>query len=78
MDPNLASIDPETGQQVNLFRPREDRWDDHFTMQSGVIFGLSSIGRATVELFNMNNLRRIELREQWLQEDELPPSRSLE
>ncbi|MCG8584693.1 MAG: HNH endonuclease [Pirellulales bacterium] len=65
---NLASIDPETGEQVNLFRPREDRWDEHFEIRGGVIVGTTPVGRATVALLNMNDFRRVELRETWLRE----------
>jgi 5-methylcytosine-specific restriction endonuclease McrA len=28
--PNLAGIDPETGQMERLFNPRKDSWPDHF------------------------------------------------
>jgi hypothetical protein len=28
--PNLTSVDPETGDIVSLFHPRNDPWNDHF------------------------------------------------
>ena len=28
--PNLASLDPDTGELTRLFNPRQDRWEDHF------------------------------------------------
>ena len=28
--PNIAGIDPETGQMCHLFHPRNDSWDQHF------------------------------------------------
>jgi hypothetical protein len=28
--PNIAGLDPETGQLVPLFNPRRNRWSDHF------------------------------------------------
>ena len=28
--PNLASLDPETGELIRLFHPRRDHWSDHF------------------------------------------------
>jgi hypothetical protein len=31
--PNLASIDPESGEIVVLFHPRRDAWSEHFTME---------------------------------------------
>jgi HNH endonuclease len=38
--PNLVSIDPQTGEQVNLFNPRIDAWTNHFSVgEDGVISG---------------------------------------
>ena len=28
--PNLAGIDPDTGERTPLYDPRRQRWDDHF------------------------------------------------
>lgn len=66
--PNLSSIDPESGEIVNLFNPRTDNWGEHFTVQTSMIVGVSPTGRATVRLLNMNDRRRVDLREQWLEE----------
>lgn len=63
---NLSSIDPETKAPVPLFNPRQDAWTDHFALEGGAIIGLTSIGRATVRLLNMNAPARVELREAWL------------
>jgi len=49
--PNLSSIDPETGEIVELFHPRRDRWSDHFKFEDdAIVVGLSPKGRATVRL----------------------------
>ena len=66
--PNLSSIDPETGGKVDLFNPRTDAWSDHFVVSGGRIVGLTPTGRATARLLNMNDPRRVELRELWLHE----------
>lgn len=66
--PNLSSIDPDSGSIVPLFNPREHEWKDHFTRRRGIIIGLTPIGRATVRLLNMNAMRRVELRTEWLEE----------
>ena len=60
--PNLTSIDPETRAIVPLFHPRKDDWNAHFVFQGPRIVGLSSQGRATVQLLNINATRRIQLR----------------
>jgi len=66
--PNLSSIDPQTGDRVNVFNPRTDLWADHFADSAGVVVGLTPIGRATARLLNMNAARRVQLRRQWLDE----------
>ena len=66
--PNLSSIDPQTGDRVNVFNPRTDDWADNFAVSRGMIVGLTSIGRATARLLNMNDSRRVEMRLQWLDE----------
>jgi 5-methylcytosine-specific restriction endonuclease McrA len=63
---NLSSIDPQSNQMVPLYHPRQDRWDDHFQIRGGEIFGLTPIGRATVRLLHFNAPQRVELRVQWL------------
>ncbi len=66
--PNLASIDPATGETVRLFHPRFDEWRDHFESLSGTVRGLTPVGRASARLLNMNDQRRVELRFLWLSE----------
>ncbi|MCC7334317.1 MAG: HNH endonuclease [Pirellulaceae bacterium] len=58
--PNLSSL--HDGQLVRLFSPREDEWKDHFQLIDGAIIGLTPIGIATVNLLNMNDPDRVELR----------------
>jgi hypothetical protein len=36
---NLASVDPETGNVVEIFHPRRDIWSDHFAFKNGEIRG---------------------------------------
>jgi hypothetical protein len=60
--PNLSAIDPETGAVVLIFHPREHAWNDHFAMVGVRIEGITRVGRATVELLDMNNDERVEMR----------------
>lgn len=61
--PNIASIDPGTNRVVTLFHPRHHVWRDHFSMsQDGRLHGLTPEGRATVELLDMNEAERAQLR----------------
>jgi hypothetical protein len=54
--PNLAGIDPATGQIVRLFNPRQDVWSEHFVWAASQLTGLTPIGRATVNVLQCNRL----------------------
>ena len=60
--PNLSSVDPDTGAIVLLFNPRAYKWENHFELREGHVYGTTPTGRATVRLLNMNAPRRVELR----------------
>ena len=68
---NLTGIDPQTGQVTPIFHPRRDQWSNHFTFEGAHINGISAVGRATVQVLNMNDARRLELRTEVLKRDEL-------
>ncbi len=61
--PNLASVDPLTGQIVQLFHPRHDRWAEHFRFEGARIVGLTPKGRVTVFLLQFNAPERVRQRE---------------
>jgi hypothetical protein len=56
---DVASIDPDTGEVVLLFDPRRGRWADHFRLNGALIEPISSIGRATARLLQLNAPERI-------------------
>jgi hypothetical protein len=64
--PNLTGIDPDTGKLVPLFHPRRDGWEEHFQFQGVRIEGRTAIGRATVHVLGINDVRRLELRSELL------------
>ena len=73
--PNIAGVDPVSGETVRLFHPRNDIWGEHFAFDGARIIGRTPIGRTTVNVLAMNAddllLIRIELgKEGYL----LPPS----
>lgn len=62
----ITAIDPDSGQKVPLFNPRQQFWHDHFIWSGDftLIIGLTAIGRATVVALRLNrpgvvNLRRV-------------------
>jgi HNH endonuclease len=73
--PNLSGIDPVTGRVTELFHPRRDEWDEHFSPVIGFLIplgvairGLTPVGRATVQVLGLNDEMRQMLRhELWIE-----------
>ena len=61
---NLSGVDPQSGEIVELFHPRQEIWSEHFLFQEYRIVGLTPCGRATVVVLDMNDLDRINIREE--------------
>jgi hypothetical protein len=61
--------DPETDQEVDLFHPRRQEWDEHFewTEEHTQIRGLTPSGRATADRLKMNRPRVVLARRRWIQ-----------
>jgi hypothetical protein len=64
----LEGLDEATGEVLRLFHPRQDLWEDHFRVdtESGIMAGLTPIGRATVSTFQMNRPNQLAARRQWM------------
>jgi len=60
---NIAGIDPESGIIVRLFHPRRDRWEVHFAWNRAFLRGLTSEGRATLAVLEINDAASVGLRE---------------
>jgi hypothetical protein len=52
--PNIAGLDPASGQVVRLFHPRTDLWSEHFAWEGAYLAGRSPIGRVTVQVLAIN------------------------
>lgn len=59
---DLTGIDPETGEIMVLFHPRHMEWDEHFCWDGLRIVGLTSVGRTTVRVLDLNSRNRLDLR----------------
>ncbi|AFY48782.1 restriction endonuclease [Nostoc sp. PCC 7524] len=46
--------DPETGEKVNIFNPRQQVWKEHFRWHGVRVVGLTATGRATINALRMN------------------------
>lgn len=70
--PNIAGLDPLSGEVTRLFHPRRDRWMDHFEWNGPDLAGISACGRATVAVLRINLDHRVLLRESLQAEGRFP------
>jgi hypothetical protein len=70
------ATDPESGESVILYHPRRHRWGDHFVWGAdfSTLFGLTAIGRATIEALRLNRPGVVNLRQLLLLVQKHPPS----
>lgn len=64
----VRGVDVVTQQELGLFNPRRDVWDEHFSVneETGEIEGLTGVGRATVSRLRINGAAQVAARKQWL------------
>ena len=72
----VSGIDKHSGQEVPLFNPRTQKWDEHFqwSKDSSNVIGITPIGRATVLALKLNNFFIVTARKNWVQVGWHPPS----
>jgi hypothetical protein len=70
---DIAAIDPDSNVITSLFNPRLHTWEEHFVLEEARIMGQTSIGRATVILFRLNDYRRITQRQVLIAAGRYPP-----
>lgn len=56
--------DPETGELVLIFNPRQQSWVDHFEWLGFQLLGLTASGRATVATLSLNRPIILAIREE--------------
>jgi len=71
---NISGLDSTSNTEVSLFHPRQDRWDEHFQVEteSGAIVGLTPTGRVTVGSLEMNSPAQLIARQLWIRLDLFP------
>ncbi len=70
--PNIASIDPVSGQLTPLFNPRTHVWSEHFALNGAYIQPRTPIGRVTVQVLKLNDPKRVQIREALIEADRYP------
>ena len=56
---DLTSFDPLTGELTRLFHPRNDNWEDNFSLEGAQLVSDTPIGRTTIFLLRLNDPPRI-------------------
>jgi hypothetical protein len=69
-------LDPQSGVNVQLFNPRQQKWKEHFAWsEDGIrIIGLTACGRATAVALKLNNSLAITVRGNWVKAGWYPPT----
>jgi hypothetical protein len=70
--PNVGGLDPLTRDLTPLFNPRRDRWNRHFRWKGALLIGRTNVGRATIEVLNMNHVLRIKVRDRLIEDGVFP------
>jgi HNH endonuclease len=68
-------LEPESGVKVQLFNPRQQKWQEHFawTEDGTRIIGMTACGRATVIALKLNNSLAVTVRRNWVKAGWHPP-----
>jgi len=69
------ATDPESGEKVSLFNPRQQRWGEHFAWSDdgATIIGLTACGRATVVALKLDHSLIVGARSIWVSIGQHPP-----
>lgn len=70
---NLTGLDPVTGRVTVLFDPRRQRWKQHFRWVGAQLTSQTACGRVTIDVLNINDPERIDLRELLMVAGLFPP-----
>ncbi|MCP4359224.1 MAG: HNH endonuclease [Chloroflexi bacterium] len=57
--PNVGSFDPETGELVPFFNPRNQVWKTHFAFDEATLRPLTAEARVTIKILRLNDDKRV-------------------
>jgi hypothetical protein len=70
---NVGGYDPVTDEFTMLYNPRSEDWEIHFRLEeNAAISGLTAIGRTTVDVLNINEVKRVKRRQYLVEAGEYP------
>lgn len=71
--PNVAALDPQTGDATKLYNPRRQIWQEHFHLApDATLTGMSAEGRATILVLRINDESRVKQRHVLVELGEYP------
>lgn len=70
--PDLSTVLLPDLEVIRFYRPRSDRWLEHFQLNGNLILPQSKIGEATVKILQLNSRERLEEREILVAEGSFP------
>ena len=68
-----SGTDSKTGKRASLFHPRRDVWAEHFQWTGFEVEGITSVGRATVQVLRLNRPSILLIREEESLRGRFPP-----
>ncbi|WP_442927859.1 HNH endonuclease [Microcoleus sp. A003_D6] len=65
---NISGLDSTSKTEVSLFHPRQERWNEHFQVETeaGAIVGITPTGRVTVTSLEINSPTQLIARQLWI------------
>jgi hypothetical protein len=69
---DIGGRDPRTRKLTPLFNPRRHKWERHFRWEGPTLIGRTPVGRVTIDVLNINDPLRVELREGLREEGVFP------
>jgi HNH endonuclease len=70
---NIDGRDLLTHKFSQLFNPRRHKWNRHFHWEGAYLRGRTAVGRVTIDVLNINDPLRVELRQELIEEGIFPP-----
>lgn len=70
---DLGTILLPSQELIRFYNPRSDVWEEHFKIQGALILFKTEVGEATIKIFQLNSLSRIDEREALVNAGLFPP-----
>jgi len=64
----ISGIDNDSNSEVQFFHPRQNLWGEHFQVdtETGMVMGITAVGKVTVENLKMNSAAQVAARKLWI------------